>query len=173
MELNKLEKGDSRIPLLERRLVAENKINEHIYTTQKGKTVRYGDTIQLYHVFSNSYVRFSTERLHLKNIFSVKLSESQSPETHLRVLPKASLKKEGDVINSMDQFNLSCPANNTSLGFIEDNNKALDISPPRKGILEIKPPSDDKRITKHPISPEDIPDLYYLPLTELSTLYSI
>ena len=55
------------------------------------------------------------------------MSQNPSKETHFRIAPKVSLKKDGEVVSYRDFFTLTCPTNMNSIGFIERNSKALEF----------------------------------------------
>jgi Inositol 1,4,5-trisphosphate/ryanodine receptor/RyR and IP3R Homology associated/Ion transport protein len=72
-----------------------------------GRTVTYGERIQLRHIHSNSFVTISTEIANEHGALKVKLDTSGSESSWLEILPGDKLHQEGEPIKCLDGFKIS------------------------------------------------------------------
>ncbi|XP_076449737.1 inositol 1,4,5-trisphosphate-gated calcium channel ITPR1-like isoform X2 [Babylonia areolata] len=85
---------------------AEDKDNLAEQTRQHGKRVRYGEVVQLKHIFSNKYVHMNTTHTSKKdkNNMKVSLVEFNAKNAQFRILPRYKVKSEGEVVQLYDQI---------------------------------------------------------------------
>nr|XP_019924346.2 inositol 1,4,5-trisphosphate receptor type 1 isoform X2 [Crassostrea gigas] len=85
---------------------AENKDNEAEQTRQHGKRVRYGEVVQLKHVFTGKFVHMSTTQTSQKdkNNMKVSLHEYNAKNAQFRILPRYKVKSEGEIVQLFDQI---------------------------------------------------------------------
>ncbi|XP_064599288.1 inositol 1,4,5-trisphosphate receptor type 1-like [Liolophura sinensis] len=85
---------------------AENKDNEAEQKRQHGKRVRYGETIQLRHMFTGKFVHMSTTHTSQrdKNNLVVTLHGFNAKNAQFRILPRYKVKSEGEVVQIFDQI---------------------------------------------------------------------
>jgi hypothetical protein len=103
-ELKDLKKTDHRYELLHRRLDADEKLNSTAVIKSIGNPVKYGDTIQLYHDLSGTFLSVSSEKVKGKNMFKLKLSGEGSEAVHYKLQPGISLKKDGQSVGYKDRI---------------------------------------------------------------------
>ena len=118
-EIKKMKEDDPRYHIIKRRLVAETQLNLDERKKMHQKVVSFGDVIQLYHGLTNSYLRFSDNKTAVKNTYKVALSKESFDETHFKVLPGVSLKKEGQPLSFFDKLSLNCVSNTMTLSTME------------------------------------------------------
>ncbi|XP_076109900.1 inositol 1,4,5-trisphosphate-gated calcium channel ITPR2-like isoform X1 [Mytilus galloprovincialis] len=87
---------------------AENKDNEAEQKRQFGKKVRYGEIIQLRHVFSGKYIHSSTTQTSQKdrNNMRISLLECNAKNAQFKILPRYKVKSEGEFVQLYDQVML-------------------------------------------------------------------
>ncbi|GFO23773.1 inositol 1,4,5-trisphosphate receptor type 1 [Plakobranchus ocellatus] len=85
---------------------AEKKDNLAEQTRQHGKRVRYGDIVQLKHIFTGKFVHMSTTHTSKndKNNMKVSLIEFNAKNAQFFVLPRYKVKSEGEVVQLYDQI---------------------------------------------------------------------
>ncbi|XP_062618413.1 inositol 1,4,5-trisphosphate receptor type 1-like [Saccostrea cucullata] len=85
---------------------AENKDNEAEQKRQHGKRVRYGEVVQLKHVFTGKFVHMSTTQTSQKdkNNMKVSLHEYNAKNAQFRILPRYKVKSEGEIVQLFDQI---------------------------------------------------------------------
>ncbi|KAK7114914.1 hypothetical protein V1264_000891 [Littorina saxatilis] len=85
---------------------AEDKDNLAEQTRQHGKRVRYGEVVQLKHLFSHKYVHMNTTHTSKKdkNNMKVSLVEFNAKNAQFRILPRYKVKSEGEVVQLYDQI---------------------------------------------------------------------
>ncbi|RUS87050.1 hypothetical protein EGW08_005203, partial [Elysia chlorotica] len=85
---------------------AEKKDNLAEQTRQHGKRVRYGDIVQLKHIFTGKFVHMSTTHTSKndKNNMKVSLVEFNAKNAQFFVLPRYKVKSEGEVVQLYDQI---------------------------------------------------------------------
>ncbi|XP_060075349.1 inositol 1,4,5-trisphosphate receptor type 1-like [Ylistrum balloti] len=85
---------------------AENKDNEAEQARQYGKRVRYGEVVQLKHIFTGKFVHMSTTQTSQKdkNNMKVSLHEFNAKNAQFRILPRYKVKSEGEVVQLFDQI---------------------------------------------------------------------
>ncbi|WAR13356.1 ITPR1-like protein, partial [Mya arenaria] len=85
---------------------AENADNLQEQRRQMGKRVRYGEIIQLRHVFTNKFVHMCTSQTSQidKNNMVVMLQEFNAKNAQFRILPQYKVKSEGEVVQIYDQI---------------------------------------------------------------------
>ncbi|KAH3824458.1 hypothetical protein DPMN_126294 [Dreissena polymorpha] len=85
---------------------AENADNLQEQRRQMGKRVRYGEIIQLRHVFTNKFVHMWTSQTSQidKNNMLVLLQEFNAKNAQFRILPQYKVKSEGEVVQIYDQI---------------------------------------------------------------------
>ncbi|ELT91343.1 hypothetical protein CAPTEDRAFT_201920 [Capitella teleta] len=86
--------------------VAENEDNISEQRRQHGKRVRYGEVIQLKHVFTSKYIHISTTQTSRrdKNNMLVHLQEYNSKHAQVKILPRYKVKSEGEFVQIFDQI---------------------------------------------------------------------
>ena len=94
-DLKKIRSGDPRENLLTRRSEAEKIKNHHFETKMRGVPVRYGETIQLYHEFTQSYVCVTRNKMPEVNKYFIGLSKSGKEEIHFKIQTNESKPKNG------------------------------------------------------------------------------
>ncbi|XP_055890997.1 inositol 1,4,5-trisphosphate receptor-like isoform X3 [Biomphalaria glabrata] len=85
---------------------AEKKDNLAEQTRQHGKRVRYGEIVQLKHVFTGKFVHMSTTHTSKndKNNMKISLIEFNAKNAQFRILPRYKVKSEGEVVQLYDQI---------------------------------------------------------------------
>ncbi|CAL1526674.1 unnamed protein product [Lymnaea stagnalis] len=85
---------------------AEKKDNLAEQTRQHGKRVRYGEIVQLKHLFTGKFVHMSTTHTSKKdkNNMKVSLIEFNAKNAQFRILPRYKVKSEGEVVQLYDQI---------------------------------------------------------------------
>ncbi|ESN99319.1 hypothetical protein HELRODRAFT_162842 [Helobdella robusta] len=85
---------------------AENEDNISEQRRQHGKRVRYGEIIQLKHVFSNKYIHVSTTQTSRrdKNNMLIYLQNFNAKHAQFRLLPRYKVKSEGEFVQVLDQI---------------------------------------------------------------------
>ncbi|XP_078335085.1 inositol 1,4,5-trisphosphate-gated calcium channel ITPR2-like [Crassostrea virginica] len=85
---------------------AENADNAAEQKRQMNKRVRYGEIVQLKHVFTNKYVHMCTSQTSQqdKNNMMVMLNEFNAKNAQFRILPQYKVKSEGEVVQIYDQI---------------------------------------------------------------------
>ncbi|XP_050396213.1 inositol 1,4,5-trisphosphate receptor type 1 [Patella vulgata] len=85
---------------------AENKDNMAEQKRQHGKRVRYGEIVQLKHLFTRKFVHMSTTHTSKKdkNNMRVSLHEFNAKNAQFRILPRYKVKSEGEVVQLYDQI---------------------------------------------------------------------
>ncbi|XP_059139568.1 inositol 1,4,5-trisphosphate receptor type 1-like isoform X3 [Physella acuta] len=85
---------------------AEKKDNLAEQTRQHGKRVRYGEIVQLKHIFTGKFVHMSTTHTSKKdkNNMKVSLIEFNAKNAQFRILPRYKVKSEGEVVQLYDQI---------------------------------------------------------------------
>ncbi|OAF66980.1 hypothetical protein A3Q56_05306, partial [Intoshia linei] len=85
---------------------AENKDNANEQKRQFNRSLLYGQSIQLLHVFSSKYLASNTTKTsntELSNI-NVYLTEHSSKQSIFKIMPRFKVKSEGDLIQVEDQI---------------------------------------------------------------------
>lgn len=168
MEFKKLKPSDHRYELLQRRLEADDEMNERIVEEFTGKPVRYGDTIQLYHDLTESYVKVSFEKEKKRNLFKLKLTDEGCDEVHLNLLPGMSLKKEGQFVSYEDFFLFVNQKTQMTLVFPKEG-KTLEIENRKEGVYNVS----KKKTTEVEINPRTLPKIQNLPICEQSLIFDL
>ncbi|KAL5022859.1 hypothetical protein ScPMuIL_002014, partial [Solemya velum] len=85
---------------------AENADNAAEQKRQMGKRVRYGEIVQLKHIFSNKYIHMCTSQTSQidKNNMMIMLQEFNAKNAQFRILPQYKVKSEGEVVQIFDQI---------------------------------------------------------------------
>ncbi|XP_060552412.1 inositol 1,4,5-trisphosphate receptor type 2-like [Ruditapes philippinarum] len=85
---------------------AENMDNAQEQKRQLGKRVRYGEIVQLKHVFTNKYIHTCTSQTSQvdKNNMVIMLQEYNAKNAQFRILPQYKVKSEGEVVQIYDQI---------------------------------------------------------------------
>ncbi|KAL3860316.1 hypothetical protein ACJMK2_010455, partial [Sinanodonta woodiana] len=85
---------------------AENNDNEAEQKRQHGKRVRYGEVVQLKHIFTGKFVHMSTTQTSQidKNYMKVSLHEFNAKNAQFKILPRYKVKSEGEVVQLFDQI---------------------------------------------------------------------
>ncbi|WAR13612.1 ITPR1-like protein [Mya arenaria] len=85
---------------------AEYNDNELEQKRQHGKRVRYGEIVQLKHVFTGKFVHMSTTQTSQidKNYMKVSLHDFNAKNAQFRILPRYKVKSEGEVVQLYDQI---------------------------------------------------------------------
>ncbi|XP_013381715.1 inositol 1,4,5-trisphosphate receptor type 3 isoform X4 [Lingula anatina] len=85
---------------------AENQDNISEQKRQHGKRVRYGEIIQLKHVFTDKYVHISTTQTSHrdKNNMLISLHQYNGKHAQFRILPRYKVKSEGEYVQILDQI---------------------------------------------------------------------
>ncbi|KAK3085572.1 hypothetical protein FSP39_005468 [Pinctada imbricata] len=85
---------------------AENRDNEAEQQRQHGKRVRYGEIVQLKHVFTGKFVHMSTTQTSQKdkNNMKVSLHEYNAKNAQFRIIPRYKVKSEGEIVQLFDQI---------------------------------------------------------------------
>ncbi|CAH1798283.1 unnamed protein product [Owenia fusiformis] len=85
---------------------AENDDNIAEQRRQQGKRVRYGEIIQLKHMFTGKFIHVSTTQTSRrdKNNMMVHLQDFNAKNAQFRILPRYKVKSEGEVIQIYDQI---------------------------------------------------------------------
>ncbi|BFZ19740.1 hypothetical protein BsWGS_22779 [Bradybaena similaris] len=85
---------------------AENADNMSEQKRQQGKKVRYGEIVQLKHIFSNKYIHMCTSQTSQrdKNNMMITLQEFNAKNAQFRILPQYKVKSEGEVVQIYDQI---------------------------------------------------------------------
>ena len=94
-DLKRIKSGDPRENLLTRRSEAEKIKNNHFEAKMRGVPVRYGETIQLYHEFTQSYVCVTRNKMPQVNKYYIGLSTSGKDEIHFKIETNESKPKNG------------------------------------------------------------------------------
>lgn len=166
-EFRTLDKSDHRYELLSRRLEADEKINNEKVKKMLGKSVKYGQTIQLYHDLTNSFIRVTSEKEKKKNLFKLRLTEQGCDEVHLKVVPGISLKREGQSINYDDKFMLVNSSMMMNLIFPKGNPDNF-IRGGRSATIKL----NRKKMTKKIIDEDSLPKVQDLPITEQNKIFN-
>lgn len=74
IEIRNSKSSEPRYNLLQRRLKAETERNRLHDEEMRGEPIRFGDEIQLYHEFTESYVSVSSSKLPGKNSYHLSLT---------------------------------------------------------------------------------------------------
>ncbi|PVD21456.1 hypothetical protein C0Q70_19629 [Pomacea canaliculata] len=110
LALSQVEGADSsiRAMLLQAKMAAdaEDKDNLAEQTRQHGKRVRYGEIVQLKHMFTGKFVHMNTTHTSKKdkNNMKVSLVEFNAKNAQFRILPRYKVKSEGEVVQLYDQI---------------------------------------------------------------------
>ncbi|KAI8746410.1 inositol 1,4,5-trisphosphate receptor type 1, partial [Biomphalaria glabrata] len=85
---------------------AENADNMSEQKRQQGKKVRYGEIVQLKHVFTGKYIHMCTSQTSQrdKNNMMIMLQEFNAKNAQFRILPQYKVKSEGEVVQIYDQI---------------------------------------------------------------------
>ncbi|CAH1798712.1 unnamed protein product [Owenia fusiformis] len=85
---------------------AENDDNVAEQKRQQGKKVRYGEVVQLRHVFTGKYIHISTTQTSRrdKNNMMIFLQDFNAKHAQFRILPRYKVKSEGEVVQIYDQI---------------------------------------------------------------------
>ncbi|ESO91009.1 hypothetical protein LOTGIDRAFT_163525 [Lottia gigantea] len=85
---------------------AENADNNAEQKRQLGKKVRYGEIVQLKHVFTNKYIHMCTSQTSQKdkNNMMIMLQDFNAKNAQFRILPQYKVKSEGEVVQIYDQI---------------------------------------------------------------------
>lgn len=165
-EFKKLNKSDHRYELLERRLEADEKINNETIRKMLGKSVKYGQSIQLFHDLTNSFLKVSTEKEKKRNLFKLKLTAEGCGEVHFKIVPGISLKREGQSINYDDKISLINVEMQMQLVFPKVESNSF-IRSGRSATIKL----NKKKLTKKIIKEEDLPRVQDLPITEQNKIF--
>ncbi|CAD5117763.1 DgyrCDS6509 [Dimorphilus gyrociliatus] len=85
--------------------LSETRDNEKEKQRAHGQRLRYGQIIQLKHIFTDNYVHISTSKTSLrdKNCMQVMLYGFDDKHAQFKILPRFKVKSEGDLIQDSDQ----------------------------------------------------------------------
>lgn len=85
---------------------AEDHDNAAEQKRQHGKTVRYGEIVQLKHMFSGKYIHTCTTQTSQrdKNNMMISLHEFNAKNAQFKILPRYKVKSEGEVVQLHDQI---------------------------------------------------------------------
>ncbi|OAF68200.1 hypothetical protein A3Q56_04067 [Intoshia linei] len=94
--------------LVNLKIAAQDEIidNENEQKRQFNRSLLYGQSIQLFHVFSNKYLASNTTKpstMELSNM-NVYLTEHSSKQSMFKIMPRFKVKSEGDLIHVEDQI---------------------------------------------------------------------
>ncbi|CAD5117150.1 DgyrCDS5955 [Dimorphilus gyrociliatus] len=83
----------------------ENEDNVAEERRLRGKLIRYGECIQLRHLFTNKFIQVdtSTTSLRDKNKLKVKMEIHNGKTAQFRIMPRYRIKAEGDIVRSGDE----------------------------------------------------------------------
>lgn len=93
--------------MLKKRMEAEKEINQKRIERFLNENITIGSEIQLFHVFSKSYVKATREKNSRSNqLFNLSLAKQLSSGMHfkIKINPYYSFKKDGEKISYEDQF---------------------------------------------------------------------
>ncbi|EAR99593.3 inositol 1,4,5-trisphosphate receptor type 3 (macronuclear) [Tetrahymena thermophila SB210] len=99
--------NEVKLNMLQRRVEAENDVNQRRMQKYLGEIVTIGQEIQLYHIHSKAYVKATRgKNSKSSNLFFLKLSDKSSSGTHfnIKINPFLNFKKEGEKITFEDSF---------------------------------------------------------------------
>lgn len=116
-EIRNTKKDDPRYSLLERRLESEQNKNKQKDQKLIGEAVKYGEIIQLYHEFTNSYVVVSKHKSPGKNKFAIRLSKTGSEQAFFKIDCPYSRQKDGLKVILEDGIILTNPSESIRLAF--------------------------------------------------------
>ncbi|XP_064638087.1 inositol 1,4,5-trisphosphate receptor type 2-like isoform X2 [Lineus longissimus] len=96
----------AQLPSAKMSAEAENNDNIAEQKRQHGKRVRYGEIIQLKHVYTGKYIHVSTTQgsVRDKNNMLVSLHDYNAKHAQFRVQPRYKVKSEGDNVQIYDQI---------------------------------------------------------------------
>lgn len=164
-ELQNLKKTDHRYELLNRRLDADEKLNANMIRTSSGKPCKYGDSIQLYHDLSDSFLSVSSEKVKGRNMFKLKLALDGSESVHFKLQPGISLKKDGQSVGYKDKILLF---NQLTSSYLLFPNK---VSPFRSQTHAKTIQMSRQRKTSQKIDPSQLPKISDLPLSIENSIF--
>jgi len=101
--------ADKYISALKRGKLNEKKLNDHYMKTRLKESVKFGDTIQLFHVKSGKYLRVFPDKLakdERQNLL-VQLSASGDVFSWINVLPRFKIDHIGDPVQSGTELYLA------------------------------------------------------------------
>lgn len=107
--LEESKQNDLQRPVFLKRKQNEDLLNETKIRESKGKVVRIGDVIQLYHPLTGMFLETSMVRCGNQKQSRLELSKKTSSLVQFKVGSSLSFRKEGSKINVGDEIHLRNP----------------------------------------------------------------
>lgn len=110
-KLNKVETNRDRVVKQRKELAADvlkdEETNKQMQNRQFGRAVKYGDTIQLQHIYTNKYLSVSdTDTAELAVQLVVNLQEHSNKSTEFKISPRFKVRSRGEVVLAGEHISL-------------------------------------------------------------------
>jgi hypothetical protein len=116
MEFNECSNNDPNQDILEKRMVLEANLNHAKIEENRGKYVKLGSIVQLYHPNSKTYISFTTQKIGNSEMCAIGCSEETSESVQFTITSPFDFLKEGSLISYDDKF-LFTDAYNKTLAY--------------------------------------------------------
>jgi hypothetical protein len=104
MEFNECSNNDPNRDSQEKRMILESNLNHAKIEENRGKYVKLGSIVQLYHPNSKTYLSFTTQKVDNSEMCAVGCSEETSESVQFTIASPFDFLKEGSLISYDDKF---------------------------------------------------------------------
>ena len=115
-EYSECSNNDPNKEILEKRMILESNLNNAKIEENRGKYVKLGSVVQLYHPNSKTYISFSSQKIGKSDLAAIGCSPESNESVQFTISSPFDFLKEGSLISYEDKF-LFSDAYNKTLAF--------------------------------------------------------